>query len=66
MPPDLTREQKLYVLTADPDTGELVPAPEWLSEECHNLGLVTPGDRSGAWKLSPAGREVWRNLNTDL
>ena len=62
---DLTSTQKLWLLTADPNTGMLSGAPEWLIGECHDLGLVTPGTRSGTWILTPAGRRVWQSLSED-
>jgi len=47
----------MCLLTADPDTGEVrAPGaevlPDWLLEECQDLGLVTPGEKPGVWKLS--------------
>jgi len=46
----------LWLLTADLETGQLSDAaPNWLVVDCHDRGLVTPGDRPGAWKLSQDG-----------
>ncbi|PWC48137.1 hypothetical protein TSA6c_17020 [Azospirillum sp. TSA6c] len=56
----LTQDQILCLLTADLDTGEIcaqrdtIP-PGWLLVECYDLGLVTPGESPGVWKLSPDG-----------
>ena len=62
MPP-LTYSQKLWLLVADRETGTVSePPPEWLIMQCHDLGLVTPGDTPGSWKLSAAGRAAQREL----
>ncbi|MCM8738748.1 hypothetical protein M5E06_32125 [Azospirillum sp. A1-3] len=59
----LTYSQKLWLLLADPTTGDVAePPPQWLIEQCHDLGLVTPGSKPGSWTLSPAGRAAQRQL----
>lgn len=65
----LTRDQILLLLTAT-DTGEVQGAspletPEWLFAECHDLGLITPGNRPGVWKLSPDGWDARVALLSD-
>ncbi|MFC5358821.1 hypothetical protein, partial [Azospirillum himalayense] len=57
----LTREQILLLLTADPGSGE-VYAPDWLIEDCHDRGLITPGDGPGRWRLSGDGWDAWNAL----
>ncbi|WP_376967978.1 hypothetical protein ABNQ39_37020 (plasmid) [Azospirillum sp. A26] len=66
----LTRDQVMCVLTADPDTGEVrAPGaelpPDWLLEECQDLGLVTPGEKPCTWKLSPDGWDARVALLSD-
>ena len=54
---DLTHDQKLWLLTADPDSGELFDeAPLWLSGECWRLGLTDCVD--GTWRITAKGREA--------
>lgn len=55
MPP-LTRDQKLWILTAHPDNLELMEdAPAWLIDECLALGLIKQTDKPGIWRLTEAG-----------
>ncbi|QCO07428.1 hypothetical protein [Azospirillum argentinense] len=66
----LTQDQILLLLTADPGTGEVYTqsahapcaAPEWLVVECHDRGLITPGDGPGRWRLSGDGWDAWNAL----
>lgn len=59
----LTRDQKLWLLTAHPDTWELSEdPPDWLARECNRLGLVEPSGRPGIWKLTAKGHPIWRDL----
>ncbi|TWA76869.1 hypothetical protein FBZ83_11710 [Azospirillum brasilense] len=66
----LTQDQIMLLLTADPGTGEVYTqsadapcaAPEWLVVECHDRGLITPGDGPGRWRLSPDGWDAWNAL----
>jgi hypothetical protein len=51
---DVTRHQILALLTAHPDTWELTAVPDWLAEQCAELGLITR-TASGAWKLTATG-----------
>jgi hypothetical protein len=65
----LTRDQIFLLLTAS-DTGEIQgtappETPEWLFVECHNLGLITPGERPGVWKLTPDGWDARVALLTE-
>jgi hypothetical protein len=50
----LTRNQILALFTAHPDTWELAGVPDWLAEECVDLGLVVKTPR-GKWRLTLAG-----------
>lgn len=63
----LSQDQILLLLTADPDTGEVCAMKpgwslEWLIEECQDLGLITPGDGPGRWRLSRDGWDAWNAL----
>jgi hypothetical protein len=55
----LSRDQVLALLTAHPDTWELSHVPDWLAEECADLGLIEQS-RLGVWKLMEAGYAEWR------
>ncbi|TWA63532.1 hypothetical protein FBZ84_11055 [Azospirillum baldaniorum] len=63
----LTRESILFLLAADPGTGEAhtqsagtpCAAPEWLVVECHDRRLITPGNGPGRWYLSRDGWDAW-------
>ncbi len=62
---DLTKDQKLLLLSAGPGSSVVEmhsPAPDWLVEECVRLGLVERIGRTSAWRLTPAGVEVRREL----
>ena len=54
----LTRHQVLALLTAHPDTWELADVPDWLIDECRNLGLVREV-RASVWKLTEQGYREW-------
>jgi hypothetical protein len=61
----LTIDQTLALMTAHPDTWELVlEVPVELRVELWNRGLVveTP---LGCWKMTPLGYELWRMLRED-
>lgn len=56
----LNREQKLWLLTAHPDTWLLSEAPRWLAAQCEAMGLVV--QVANAWKLTERGHRAWREL----
>ena len=59
----LTRDEKLWLLTAHPDTLDLAEeAPGWLIGNCHVKGLVKPGPATGVWRLTEAGYAERRAL----
>ncbi|WP_207462395.1 hypothetical protein [Azospirillum sp. SYSU D00513] len=58
----LTAEQKRWIMTADPDTGDLDPAPDWLTAECRALGLVSWWPQMEVWRLTQAGWDEWEDL----
>ena len=59
-PVPLSRDRKLWLLTAHSDTWRFSDAPVWLSAECERLGLVVA--TAGAWKLTERGHRAWREL----
>lgn len=55
MPP-LTHDQKLWILTAHPDSLDLMEdAPGWLVFECERLGLIKETAKPNVWRLTEAG-----------
>lgn len=54
----LTRNQVLALLTAHPDTWELADVPDWLVNECRDLGLIHEV-RTSVWKLTEQGYREW-------
>ena len=59
----LTHHEKLWLLTAHPDTLDLAEeAPTWLIGDCQVKGLVKPGQAAGAWRLTKAGYAERRAL----
>jgi predicted nucleic acid-binding protein len=60
----LSYDQRLWLLTAHPDTWELGEAPEWLAAECENKGLVAHISPN-VLKLTPEGHKQWRALRGD-
>lgn len=55
---DLTPEQRLLLLSTDPAdvvVSAADVAPDWLVEECCQLGLVERIGATTAWHLTPAG-----------
>jgi hypothetical protein len=60
----ISREQRLWLLTAHPDTWMLTEAPAWLANECEALGLVDAA--LGNWKLTVLGHQVWRESRGPL
>ena len=55
---ELSKDQKLWLLTAHPDTWDLVEAPDWLVIECYKLGLIRPGREPGLWRKSEIGHQA--------
>jgi hypothetical protein len=54
----LTRDQALWLLTAQPDTWKLGEAPTWLVAECANAGLAAPTNEPGVWKKTALATEL--------
>lgn len=54
MPP-LTHDQKLWILTAHPDSLDVEGAPAWLVAECLSLGLIKETAKPNVWRLTEAG-----------
>jgi hypothetical protein len=53
---ELTQDEKLWLLTAHPDTFDLSEhAPAWLIAACHMKGLVKRSTTPGGWRLSETG-----------
>jgi hypothetical protein len=62
----LSNDQKLWLLTAHPDTWELGDeAPGWLIDQCVAKGLVA-GDPRKIMKLTPVGHQAWRRLRGEF
>lgn len=59
---DLTNDQKLWLLSADPETHRLATAPEGLVRQCRKAGLVAPEQQPGAWRLSVQGYVLWQAM----
>ncbi len=52
----LTEQEKLWLLTAHPDTLELADeAPDWLKRDCITKGLARSGSAAGLWRLTERG-----------
>jgi hypothetical protein len=60
---ELTRDEKLWLLTAHPDTFDLYEeAPAWLIAACHMKGLLRQTTTPGVWRLSETGYAQWKML----
>ncbi|ARJ66133.1 protein of unknown function (plasmid) [Magnetospirillum sp. XM-1] len=55
---DLSKDQRLWLIGAEPGTDELDEAPDWLVFECYKLGVIRPGGAPGRWRLSAIGRKA--------
>lgn len=66
----LSKPQALLILASDENTGIAGgigndDAPEWLIQECHDLGLITPGNHPNIWKLTQDGLDARAALLSD-
>lgn len=58
---NLTHDQRLWLLTAHPDTWELGEGPDWFAAECEEKGLVAYVSPT-VLKLTAEGHKQWREL----